>query len=41
VNLSSVTENAVWSYEDPLPDLVEIKGYMAFYPIDSVKVEQV
>lgn len=41
VNLSSVTENAVWSYEDPLPDLVEIKDYMAFYPVDSVKVEQV
>ena len=41
VNLSSVTENAVWSYEDPLSDMAEIKGYLAFYPVDSVKVEQV
>jgi uncharacterized protein (DUF427 family) len=24
--------NAVWSYEDPFPDVVEIKGHVAFYP---------
>ncbi|MDA7965587.1 DUF427 domain-containing protein [Ruegeria sp.] len=40
VNKSSVTENAVWSYEDPIPPVAEIKEYLAFYPIDSVKVEQ-
>ena len=40
VNKSSVTENAVWSYEDPIPAMVEIKGFLAFYPVDSVKVEQ-
>lgn len=41
VNKSSVTENAVWSYEDPISALAEIKGYLAFYPVDSVKVEQI
>lgn len=40
VNKSSVTENAVWSYEDPVPGAQEIKGYLAFYKNDSVKVEQ-
>ncbi len=40
VNKSSVTENAVWSYEDPIQDVVEIKGHLAFYPTESVKVEQ-
>jgi uncharacterized protein (DUF427 family) len=24
--------NAVWSYEDPLPAVEEIKGHVAFYP---------
>jgi uncharacterized protein (DUF427 family) len=24
-------ENAVWSYEDPLPEMAQIKHYMAFY----------
>ncbi|CAD0183569.1 Adenylate cyclase 1 [Ruegeria sp. THAF57] len=41
VNKSSVTENAAWSYEDPIPSALEIKGYVAFYKIDSVKVEQI
>ncbi|WP_171102599.1 MULTISPECIES: DUF427 domain-containing protein [unclassified Ruegeria] len=40
VNKSSVTENAAWSYEDPSDAVSEIKGYLAFYPSDSVKVEQ-
>lgn len=40
VNKSSVTENAAWSYEDPIPDVSEIKDYLAFYATDSVKVEQ-
>src|SRR5690349_5825222 len=25
-------ENAVWSYEDPLPEMARIKDFMAFYP---------
>ncbi|WP_170369394.1 DUF427 domain-containing protein [Ruegeria arenilitoris] len=41
VNKSSVTQNAVWSYEDPIPAVAEIKGYLAFYPLESVKVEQI
>ena len=24
--------NAVWSYEDPFPAVVQIRGYVAFYP---------
>lgn len=27
-----IAENAVWSYEQPLPDVAEIAGHMAFYP---------
>ncbi|MCU0827306.1 MAG: DUF427 domain-containing protein [Tabrizicola sp.] len=30
-------ENAVWSYEAPLPDMTAIAGYLAFYP-DKVGV---
>ncbi len=41
VNKSSVTENAVWSYESPIPAVAEIKGHLAFYAVDSVKVEQI
>ena len=26
-----VAENAVWSYEDPLPEVAELGGYVAFY----------
>jgi 3-oxoacyl-[acyl-carrier protein] reductase len=25
----------VWSYEDPFPAVVQIKGHVAFYPIGS------
>ncbi len=41
VNKSSTTENAAWSYEDPIPEVSEIKGHVAFYRIESVKVEQI
>lgn len=41
VNKSSVSENAVWSYEDPISAVAEIKGHLAFYPTESVKVEQI
>lgn len=41
VNKSSVTENAAWSYEDPIASVADIKGYVAFYPAESVKVEQI
>lgn len=41
VNRSSVTENAVWSYEDPIESVAEIRDHLAFVLSDSVKVEQI
>lgn len=41
VNKSSITEDAVWSYEDPIEAVADIKGYLAFVLSDSVKVEKV
>ncbi|MBY6137103.1 DUF427 domain-containing protein [Nocardioides marinus] len=41
VNKSSVTENAAWSYEDPIEAASAIKDHIAFVLSDSVKVEQV
>lgn len=41
VNKSSVTANAVWSYENPAQAVAEIKDHLAFYPVESVKVEQI
>ena len=31
--------NAVWTYEDPYPDVVQIKNHVAFYPnrVDSIE----
>ncbi len=40
VNKSSVTENAAWSYESPNDVISELKDYLAFYPVESIKVEQ-
>ena len=31
-------ENAAWSYEDPKPKVVQIRGHLAFYP-ERVNVE--
>lgn len=39
-NKSSVTENAVWSYENPIEAVAEIKDHLAFVIGESVKVEQ-
>ncbi|WP_170769228.1 DUF427 domain-containing protein [Ruegeria lacuscaerulensis] len=41
VNKSSTTENAAWSYEDPIQAVAEIKDHIAFYRLESVKVEQI
>ncbi|WP_171178436.1 DUF427 domain-containing protein [Ruegeria sp. HKCCD8929] len=40
VNMSTVTENAVWTYENPIEAVAEIKEYLAFEKLDSVKVER-
>ncbi|MEX0351262.1 MAG: DUF427 domain-containing protein [Paracoccaceae bacterium] len=41
VNRSSVTENAVWSYENPIDAVAQIRDHLAFVLSDSVKVEQI
>ncbi len=40
VTKSTVIEDAVWSYEDPLPEVAAIKDYLAFYG-DKVIVEAI
>src|SRR5262245_23737477 len=35
-----VAENAIWSYEQPLADMKEIAGYVAFYPNRVDAIEQ-
>ena len=41
ITKSRTLENAVWSYEDPFDAVVEIKGHLAFYPIEEIAVEQI
>ena len=41
VNRSSRIENAVWTYEGPLPTVAAIKDHLAFYAGDKVTVEQI
>jgi uncharacterized protein (DUF427 family) len=36
---NDVRENAVWSYEDPFPQVERLKDYVAFYP-DRVEWER-
>jgi uncharacterized protein (DUF427 family) len=36
----SAAENAVWSYEDPFPDVAAIKGHLAFYPNRVDRIEE-
>lgn len=40
VTKSRTLKDAVWSYEAPLDAVAEIKGYLAFYDIDEIAVEQ-
>jgi uncharacterized protein (DUF427 family) len=35
-----MAENAVWSYQQPFPAMVEIAGYLAFYPNRIDKIEE-
>ncbi|MEM8731058.1 MAG: DUF427 domain-containing protein [Pseudomonadota bacterium] len=41
MNRSATIENGAWSYEDPIADVAEIKGYVAFYATDDVTVERI
>ena len=34
-------ENAVWTYEDPYPEVAAIKGHLAFYPDRVDRIEEV
>jgi uncharacterized protein (DUF427 family) len=35
-----VSENAVWSYENPLPGVAAIKNHLAFYPSRVDRIEE-
>jgi uncharacterized protein (DUF427 family) len=35
-----VSKNAVWTYEEPYPEVAAIKGYLAFYPERVDRVEE-
>jgi len=41
VTRSTTHENAVWSYENPIDAVAEIKDHLAFYVSDAVTVEQI
>ncbi len=41
VTKSTTLENAAWSYEDPKPEVAQIKDYLAFYRSDTLAVERV
>ncbi len=36
-----ILEDVAWSYEDPYPAMIEIKGYLAFYPGRGVEIYSV
>lgn len=37
---SQSADNAVWSYENPIPAVLALRGYLAFYP-DKVEIQEV
>lgn len=41
VTKSQTISDAVWTYESPLENVAQIKGYLAFYTNDLVAVERV
>ena len=41
VTKNQTLKNAAWSYEDPNDDVAGIKGHLAFYASDDVKVERI
>ena len=38
---SEVLKDVVWSYEDPIEDVAEIKGYLAYYTGEKLAVERI
>ncbi len=41
ITKSRTIENAAWSYEDPIAEVSQIKGHLAFHVSDSLAVDQV
>ena len=41
VTKSRTLQDAVWSYEDPKADVAEIKGYLAFTPMEEIAIERI
>ena len=41
ITKSQTLKNAAWSYENPNDDVARIKDHLAFYPSDTVTVEQI
>ena len=41
VTKNQTLKNAGWSYENPNEDVARIKGHLAFYGSDDVKVEEI
>lgn len=41
VTKSRTLNDAVWSYETPIDGVAQIKGHLAFYPIEEITVEQI
>lgn len=41
VNKSSIDKDVVWTYENPLDAVAEIKDHLAFQTGDSIKVEKI
>jgi uncharacterized protein (DUF427 family) len=41
VTKSETLKNAAWSYEEPLPEVADIKDHIAFYAGERVAVEQI
>ena len=34
----AVSENIVWSYEDPYPEVIDLKDYMSFYTDRTISI---